>query len=219
MNEFPPKLDILPAPQRTLWGELGAIPADFVLYGGTAIALRLGHRGSVDFDFFSSRAHPPAELQRQVAFAGASQTLQTTANTLTISVDRSGPVKVSFFWGLTIGRVGVPETAGRSGVRVASLLDLTGTKLKVIQERAEKRDYLDLAALLSAGVSLAEGLAAAQTLYGVSFNPAISLKALTYFRDGDLPALNAQTQQQLIAQASQVRDLPSIPLRSPNLDA
>ena len=49
---FIPRLDILPEPQRRLWDELATVPAEFVLYGGTAIALHLGHRQSEDFDFF-----------------------------------------------------------------------------------------------------------------------------------------------------------------------
>ena len=52
---FSPRLDILPAPQLQLWAELGTVPPAFVLYGGTALALHLGHRQSVDFDFFSRR--------------------------------------------------------------------------------------------------------------------------------------------------------------------
>src|ERR1700722_12386210 len=50
---FKPQLHILPPAQRLLWDELQAVPADFVLYGGTAIALHLGHRDSIDSDFFS----------------------------------------------------------------------------------------------------------------------------------------------------------------------
>lgn len=48
-----PRLDILPAQQRSLWPELAAVPRRFILYGGTAIALQLGHRVSIDFDFFA----------------------------------------------------------------------------------------------------------------------------------------------------------------------
>jgi hypothetical protein len=54
MNEFYPSLDVLTAAQLRLWSELSAVPEDFVLYGGTALALHLGHRTSVDFDFFSA---------------------------------------------------------------------------------------------------------------------------------------------------------------------
>ncbi|MGH7819091.1 MAG: nucleotidyl transferase AbiEii/AbiGii toxin family protein, partial [Candidatus Binatia bacterium] len=47
---------LLPDPQRRVFRELGSVPRRFVLYGGTAIMLRLSHRPSLDFDFFSN--HP-----------------------------------------------------------------------------------------------------------------------------------------------------------------
>ena len=58
-DDFLPRLDILPNPQRRLWDELAAVPVEFALYGGTAIALHLGHRHSVDFDFFGNRPFDP----------------------------------------------------------------------------------------------------------------------------------------------------------------
>jgi hypothetical protein len=59
-----PNLSILPAGRRRVWNQLNATPKDFVLYGGTALALRLGHRQSVDFDFFSRQSFQPLELMR-----------------------------------------------------------------------------------------------------------------------------------------------------------
>lgn len=53
MMQFSPRLDILA--QRRLWAKLSAVPDEFTLYGGTALALHLGHCNSVDFDFFGSR--------------------------------------------------------------------------------------------------------------------------------------------------------------------
>ena len=54
MGKFEPCMHILPPAQKRLWPELGmARKLGFTLYGGTAIALRLGHRDSVEFDFFS----------------------------------------------------------------------------------------------------------------------------------------------------------------------
>ena len=41
---FTPTLDVLPEAQRALWPALGDLPDSLVLYGGTALALRLGHR-------------------------------------------------------------------------------------------------------------------------------------------------------------------------------
>ncbi len=59
----------------------------------------------------------------------------------------------------------------------------------VVQKRAEAKDYVDLDALISHGVTLATALAAGRALYGKSFNPQVTLKALSYFEDGDLPSL------------------------------
>jgi Nucleotidyl transferase AbiEii toxin, Type IV TA system len=68
MPTFQPRLDILPPPQRALWTELDATPDHFTLYGGTALALRLGHRQSVDFDFFSRTAFNPGDLAREIPY-------------------------------------------------------------------------------------------------------------------------------------------------------
>jgi hypothetical protein len=68
---FVPRLDILPPAQRRLWNELAAIPAEFVLYGGTAIALHLGHRASVDFDFFGDRPLDPSKLTLAIPLLAA----------------------------------------------------------------------------------------------------------------------------------------------------
>ena len=58
-SEFQPNLDTLPSAQRMLWSELSQIPSEFVLYGGTAVALHLRHRVSVDFDFFGNKVFDP----------------------------------------------------------------------------------------------------------------------------------------------------------------
>jgi hypothetical protein len=62
MTSFP-RLDVLPSAQRQLWPQLATVTdAAFVLYGGTAIALHLGHRESVDFDFFTDQTFQPEDL-------------------------------------------------------------------------------------------------------------------------------------------------------------
>ncbi len=47
------KNNVLPIEQLELWKKFNCISKDFILYGGTALALRYGHRTSVDFDFFT----------------------------------------------------------------------------------------------------------------------------------------------------------------------
>src|SRR3972149_8442186 len=96
-SEFRPKLSILQEPQRRLWSELSTVPRSFVLCGGTAVALHLGHRQSVDFDFLGSAEFDPDALYHEIPFLKGTQPLQKSASTLTCLVDRGGPVRVSFF--------------------------------------------------------------------------------------------------------------------------
>jgi Nucleotidyl transferase AbiEii toxin, Type IV TA system len=194
---FKPDLNILPAPQRALWGELSATPEDFVLYGGTAMALRLGHRQSEDFDFFSNQPFTPTKLRDAVSYLKHAEMVQFRDNTLTAILDRHGPVRVSFFGALSLGRIYDPDVVEENQLQVASLMDLAGTKLATIQQRAFAKDYLDVAAILGAGIDLASGLAAARAIYGKEFNGALSLKALVYFADGDLPSLGISIQNHL----------------------
>ena len=219
LKTFVPRLEVLSPAQRTLWPDLKLVPARFVLYGGTAVAMRLGHRPSADFDFFSSEPFVVQQLQEEIPFLRDAQALQAKSNTLTVIVERNGPVKLSFFGGLSLGRVGHPDRTNDEACWVASLLDVAGIKAAVIQQRAERKDYLDLAAVLHAGIGLEQALGAARALYRETFNPMISLKALNYFKDGDLPQLPPDTKQFLADQASQIAEIPDIPRLSDKIVA
>jgi hypothetical protein len=96
MQEFSPHLEILPAAQRLLWNELSGVPDEFTLCRGTALALHLGHRHSVDFDFFGSRAIDVAALERGIAFLDGAKITQRDKNTLSAIVDRGGSVSASW---------------------------------------------------------------------------------------------------------------------------
>ena len=98
---FTPRLDVLPDAQRALWPALSEIPDSCVLYGGTALALRLGHRASVDFDFFSSEL-VDFDALFALPFAAEAEVLQRTRDTLTLSTD-SKDVPVG--WRTCISRV------------------------------------------------------------------------------------------------------------------
>ena len=195
---FEPNLEVLLPAQRELWNELKTTPDHFVLYGGTALSLRLSHRSSVDFDFFSSEPFSPGNLQPKVPYLQEAQRLQSEPNTLTCLVQRrEEQIKISFFGGLNMARVDHPQRTSGIGIWVASLYDLAATKLKVIQDRAEAKDYLDLARLLEENIGLSDMIRAAMGVYGSTFNPMISLRALTFFQDGDLPELDPAVRKKL----------------------
>jgi hypothetical protein len=219
-----PRLDILPPPQRRLWPELRPAPQlGFVLYGGTAIALRLGHRASVDFDFFCSRPLDRAEMAAALPFTARSAVLQDEPDALTILVGgkepEAAPVKVSFFGRIGFGRIAAPDLTDDGVMRIASMDDLMATKVKVMLQRVEAKDYRDVAAMIRAGASLERGLAGAEALYGRTFQPSESLKALVYFQGGDLASLSEEDRQCLLGAVSAVRDLPDVTVSSRDLAA
>jgi hypothetical protein len=211
MNRFSPHLEILPAAQRALWNELTEVSREFVLYGGTALALHLAHRKSVDFDLFGSRALDLAQIEQGISFLKGANIIQRDKNTLSAIVDRGGPVKVSFFGVPNLPRLSAAVVAKDNGLGVASLLDLAGTKASVVQVRAEAKDYIDIDALITVGkVGLPLALSAAQRLYGSTFNPQITLKALSFFDDGDLTLLPEDIKLRLATAAREV-DLDHLP--------
>jgi hypothetical protein len=191
-----------------------------VLYGGTALALRLAHRRSVDFDFFTEQPLSRSALMSALPSLAGSTLLQDTSDTVTAAVPAGrSKVKVSFFSDLRIGRIGRPDWTDDGVLQIASTIDLFATKLKVLLQRVEAKDYQDIAAMLEHGLRLADGLAAARTLYGGTFQPTECLKALIYFKDGDLESLSRATRSRLIAAVNEVRDLPRIRRTSKSLSA
>lgn len=197
------RVDTLPAAQRRFWEQdAPRLPTHWVLYGGTAIALQLGHRSSVDFDFFSSDRLDRAALRRSCAAVREAKTIQDEPDTLSVIADVLGdPVKLSFFGGIDFGRVGEPVAAG--GRLVASLVDLFGTKLATITQRIESRDYVDIAALLRAGLDINQGVGALLALYGNQASGLQSVKTMVWFGDGGLEdALPADVKDVLTRAAS-----------------
>jgi hypothetical protein len=71
--------------------------------------------------------------------------------------------------------------------------------------------------MIESGVSLGHGLAVARQLFGSSFQPSESLKALVYFEGGDLATLASETKETLIAASRGVRSLPNVQLISKEL--
>ncbi|HXT82038.1 MAG TPA: nucleotidyl transferase AbiEii/AbiGii toxin family protein [Acetobacteraceae bacterium] len=212
LSEFAPHLEILPPPQRRLWDELAAVPTAFVLYGGTAIALHLGHRQSLDFDFFGNQPLDPANLMLAIPFLAGATVTQREPDTLGCIVDRGGQVKLSFFGLPDIPRLLPPLVAPDNGLQVASLLDLAGMKASVVQMRAEAKDYLDIDAILADGrVDLPTALAAARAIYGIAFNPLATLKALAYFEDGTVKRLPPAVKKRLLT-ATRTVNLDRLPV-------
>jgi Nucleotidyl transferase AbiEii toxin, Type IV TA system len=222
MQMFDPHMECLPPPQMLVWPLLApTVALGMVLYGGTAVALRLGHRTSIDFDFFSDVSIDEKIIFSALNFLQNAQIIQNEKETLTfLWTSLEAPeisVKLFFFGGLEFGRVSTPELTRDGILSVAALDDMMASKLKVIQQRASAKDYVDIAAMLQAGVSLAKGLGSARALYGKAFQPSESLKALVYFKDGDLAELDEAIKRILVDAVKRVDEIPEMQRLSQHL--
>ena len=208
---FQPRLDVLPPAQRAVWPRLDQIPSHFVLYGGTAVALRLGHRASVDFDFFSGRPFSPRELLAEVPLlSGPKQVQQEQANTYAVEIPGpGGAVKWSFFGGIDCGQIRTPDRCPDNHLKIASAEDLLALKLATIHQRIEAKDYLDIHALLRFGLSLPEALGHLEALHPLTTNWMLTLQTLVYFEGGDLATLPAEVKGDLEEVVKKVRDVPA----------
>jgi Nucleotidyl transferase AbiEii toxin, Type IV TA system len=152
----------------------------FVLAGGTAASLHLGHRKSIDFDLFARQTFQPGELLRDIGRLGLMlSVLQEESGTLTISANG---VKISFFYHPYDF---IEPTKILSGVIVAGLVDIAAMKTIAMMQRGAKRDYVDLYYILQ-DIPFSKVANNLVERYGSSrINPLVAGKALVYFQDAD----------------------------------
>lgn len=151
----------------------------FYLAGGTSLALQIGHRDSIDFDFFTEKDIDTAKLFEQLreVFEGYSiKKIQEEKNTLTILIDDS--IKLSFF---THTYPLIRNTIHDEYLTLASLEDISCMKLSAITGRATNKDYIDLYFLLEK-FSLKDILTFASEKYP-ELDRNLLLKSLVYFDD------------------------------------
>lgn len=171
---------ILPKRQKALINKLATDEwiAEFYLAGGTALALQIGHRLSIDFDFFCKTDFDKRKVLLELLQYGRVIRLSEAKGTLHCSV---AGVKLSFFH--------YPYRTQpflRHGfLNIASLLDIALMKLEAIAGRGDKKDFIDLSYILTR-FSLTELLSTHVEKYGVDWsNRYHLLKSLIYFADAD----------------------------------
>ena len=197
LPKLDPQVSVLPVAQAMMWRLMADIPEAFVLYGGTALALRTGHRQSADFDFFSSETFRPTGLLEQLRWLGRVTIDEATPDNLRVTT--ADGVHLSFLGGLTLQSVAEPSVVQENGVVVASIFDLGGTTTKSILDRSEWKDYFDIATLLRAGLALPEIIGYATTIFEPMFDfpAAVFLRSLAWFDDGTVPDLSAIMRREL----------------------
>jgi len=153
----------------------------FYLAGGTAIALRCGHRRSEDFDWFAARVGRPEALAARIRKTDLGlDSLELAAGTVNC---RIGEVKVQFLefaYPLLEGTDAWPEKR----VALASLRDLGAMKLLAIAQRGARKDFVDVYALLRQGMTLPNMLDDFRAKFKA--DPMPVLRGLAFFDDAEL---------------------------------
>jgi hypothetical protein len=168
---------------RDLLEQISGTPvaSGFYLAGGSAVALHLGHRVSVDLGFFTPSEHYEAEpLLQALRGLGRVAIQQQGTGTLVASVD---DVQVSFF---VYPYPVLDPFAGLDLARIASLLDLGLMMVVAISQRERMRDFIDLHAVCRSGHDLASLFGRLPAKYpGISLPTYHLLRALVYFDDAE----------------------------------
>lgn len=153
---------------------------EYYLVGGTAIALYLGHRRSVDFDMFKMAAlNHKRNLDRISASGFDHKVTRRVEEQMNLTVNG---VKVTFFqYPFPV----IPEVSFGKVFRLPALLSLAAMKAYALGRRSKWKDYVDLYFLLKSCYSLEEVLAKAGELFGELFSEKLFRAQLSYFDDID----------------------------------
>lgn len=153
---------------------------DFYLAGGTALALQLGHRISVDFDLFSNREIPD-NLFSHVKKIFSDSGIVVSVNTIDELTILISGVKLTFI------RYPFPvlfDFAEYEGVKLLNPKEIMATKAYTIGRRGSFKDYVDFYFSLSQGLfSLQEIIETAEKKFGTEFNARLFLEQLVYMED------------------------------------
>ena len=172
--------EVLNADQQKLLPLMAQFRREYYLVGGTAIALHLGHRRSIDFDMFKVAAiNHKKNLDKIVAAGFEHLVTRRVEEQMNLLV---GGVKVTFFqYPFPV----VPEDNFKDIFRMPSLLSLAAMKAYALGRRSKWKDYVDLYFLLTKCFSLVEVSGRAVELFGELFSEKLFRAQLSYFDDVD----------------------------------
>lgn len=172
--------EILTKKQAGLLPLVHSFSRDFGLVGGTAVALYIGHRFSIDFDLFTRHEFENFNIRKQVLkFRKIERVLRDETGQYTIVVDG---VRITFFhypFRVRFSKkfddvIGLPD-----------LLTLAAMKAYALGRRAKWKDYVDLYFVMRDYYSVGEITQKAKKLFGREFNEKMFRAQLAYFKDVD----------------------------------
>jgi predicted nucleotidyltransferase component of viral defense system len=150
---------------------------NFYLAGGTGLALQLGHRKSLDLDFFASQPFDIELMQKKILLDKISMIREGT-----IHGELHG-IKLTFIY---YKEPLIFSTIQWKGIHIADWRDITAEKIKTIAQRGAKKDFYDLYEVLQNHLTISEACQFFKKRFKKSgINHYHVLKNLVYFEDAD----------------------------------
>lgn len=171
--------DILSPDQQQLLPFIKSFSHDFYFVGGTALALQIGHRRSIDFDLFSDNDFDPLKIRKRILQNKTiSHTFTQGSGELTILVDK---VKITFFhYPFPIVR----NLIYAETINIPDTLTIGAMKSFALGRRAKWKDYVDLYFILQK-FSFVQLIDKTNNIFGPEFNEKLFRTQLCYFSDID----------------------------------
>lgn len=173
------KLDILSENRRKVLASFVSWKNDFYLAGGTGLALQIGHRDSVDFDFFSNHKFDSNKMIGRLSkLFGSKSFIVTQVEINTLSILLQSEIKISF---MTYDYDLLNPLIPTDYMNIASIPDIACMKLSAIMQRSSLKDYVDLYEIMKE-YSLEQLLTFAKNKYPM-IDSTVILKSLNYLED------------------------------------
>lgn len=171
--------NVLNADQDQLLNLIKSFSSDFYLAGGTAMALHLGHRRSIDFDLFTDNAFDPMVIRNKIILSKPIEyTFSQGVGELTVLISK---VKVTFFhYPFIIER----STDLDTYIKLPDLITLGAMKTFALGRRAKWKDYVDLYFIFQK-YSFQELMNKTNSIFKSEFNEKLFRTQLSYFEDID----------------------------------
>ncbi len=172
---------ILTGKQIELLGLLRAFNEHFYMAGGTALALQIGHRRSVDFDLFSEMPVDTLYITRKIRRAGydIEATIESSTEELSIVVNQ---IKLTFLeYPFKIEH----EVDFEGIISMPNVLTIAAMKAYTLGRRGKWKDYIDFYFIFKYHYNLIDVVRKARQIYRGEFNERLFREQLCYFDDID----------------------------------
>ena len=170
--------NVLTKEQSELLPLAGEFFKEFGLVGGTAVALQIGHRRSIDFDLFSNKKFGNQSLLNKISEYGSfDEIIVNKLGELTFIIKG---VKFTFYWYRY--EIEYPLKMAYA-VKMPDLLTLGAMKAFALGQRSKWKDYVDLYFIIKSYYSVLEISRQGKKLFGNEFNEKLFRTQLGYFDD------------------------------------